>query len=68
MSPANRLPPPAGRRIDRTRPVAVTFEGRRYQGLAGRLHRQRPCRERRLAAFALVQVPPAARGRVLVGR
>ena len=35
MSPANRLPPPAGSRIDRTRPVAVTFEGRRYQGFVG---------------------------------
>ncbi len=35
MSPATRLPPPAGSRIDRSRPVAFTFEGRRYQGFAG---------------------------------
>jgi len=31
----NRLAPPFGSRIDRTRPVAFTFEGRRYDGFEG---------------------------------
>ena len=31
----SRLPPPFGSRIDRSRPVSFTFEGRRLEGLAG---------------------------------
>ena len=31
----NRLASPFGSRIDRTRPVAFTFEGRRYDGFEG---------------------------------
>jgi sarcosine oxidase subunit alpha len=30
-----RLPAPAGARLDRTRPLAFTFEGERYQGFVG---------------------------------
>lgn len=33
--PVDRLPPPDGFRIDRSRPVGFEFEGRHYQGYAG---------------------------------
>ncbi len=32
---AKRLPPPAGTRIDRTRPIRFEFEARAYEGFAG---------------------------------
>ena len=35
MSQAFRLPPQKGERIDRTRSIAFSFEGRTYQGFAG---------------------------------
>ncbi|MCC2112692.1 MAG: (2Fe-2S)-binding protein, partial [Hyphomicrobiales bacterium] len=35
MSTPGRLPAPAGTLIDRDRPVAFTFDGRRIEGFAG---------------------------------
>ncbi|MGH2540350.1 MAG: 2Fe-2S iron-sulfur cluster-binding protein, partial [Actinomycetota bacterium] len=32
---ARRLAPPAGHGVDRTRPLAFTFDGHAYEGLAG---------------------------------
>ena len=51
----------AGGRVDRTRPLTFTFDGRTYRGIRGRLAGLGAARQRRAPGGPLVQIPSAAR-------